>query len=155
MKRYNATNNKWLVGCFFVLAVTLVAGCAGQYGQLRHDPNVTGKFVQKQMHAGYNYYYTGREVLPYAIVGIKSDYTLDTKFWKPIERGTGAFERMVDRLYGSQHYPPRGAEIVDPRGAHVGLWYSVYAMTRIRFDPGNQVNVFSPYSPSRHSGLFY
>lgn len=135
------------------LSSAVFSGCGGTYGQLRPSREVTSTFLQEQMLPGYNYYYDGREAIPYAVVGLRDDYVLNSKFWTPVDQDTGQFGRLLDWLYGSDISDPRGAEILDPEGNQVGIWFSVYTYTRVEFGPEKQVNVFSPYTPSRHSIL--
>lgn len=155
MKRIGTIKKGWIKWSIIILAATIFSGCGGNYGRLRYSPEITNLFMQNQMLSGYNYYYTGRHAIPYAIVGIRSDYVLDLKFWSPIEKGTHQIDGLIDRLYGSDFDVSRGAEIIDPQGSPIGIWYSVYTMTRVQFGPDKQVNVFSPYSPSRHSRVIY
>lgn len=141
-----------LFGGIMVLAAVF-SGCVGggNYGRLRFSPDVTGVFLQKQMLPGYNYYYDGREAIPYAVVGLREDYALTSEFWTPIEPGSPKFGRLLDWLYGSDINSPRGAEILDPEGNPIGIWFSVYIYTRVQFGPEKQVNIFSPYRPASHS----
>jgi len=136
-----------------ILVAGIFSGCGGTYGRLRTSPEITQVFLQKQMLPGYNYYYDGRKAIPYAVVGLRDDYVMNSKFWTPIEKDSGQFGRLLDWLYGSDISSPRGAEILDPEGNQIGIWFSVYNNTRVEFGPDKQVNVFSPYSPTRHSNL--
>ncbi len=136
-----------------VITAAIFSGCGGTYGRLRPSPEITQVFLQKQMLPGYNYYYDGRKAIPYAVVGIRDDYVFTSKFWTPIEKDSGQFGRLLDWLYGSEMWDPRGAEILDPEGNPIGIWFSAYTYTRVEFGPEKQVNVFSPYIPSRHSIL--
>ncbi len=165
MKRARSIKTRWISPRWFnrgtiLLTVLIFAGCSGSFGWLRPSPEITGIFRQKQILSEYNYYYTGRAAIPYAVVGIRKDYVLDLKFWKPVkiqdgQKENGQLAGLIDRLYGSDFKAPRGAEIVDPDGNVMGIWFSVYTMTRIKFGPDKQVNVFSPYTPSRHSRINY
>lgn len=141
-----------LLGIIMLTAVVF-SGCGGAYGRLRASPEITQTFLHKQMLPGYNYYYDGRQAIPYAVVGIKDDYVFTSKFWTPIKQGSSQFDRLLDWLYGSDIWDPYGAEILDPEGNPVGIWFSAYTYTRIEFGPEKQVNVFSPYIPSRNSIL--
>ena len=136
-----------------IIAVTIFSGCNGTFGGLRRSPEITKVFQQQQMLPGYTYYYDGRASIPYAVVGVRDDYVLTSRFWTPVEKGTGQFERLLSFLYGSDVHPPLGAEIIDPEGNPMGIWFSVFISTRVQFGPENQVNVFSPYSPSRHANI--
>ena len=137
-----------------ILMPILTSACGGNYGYLQSSRDITGNFMQKQFNPEYTYYYTGRSAIPYAIVGIKKAYVLDSVFWTPIDNASGELSRLTERLYGSDFKKPYGAGIFDPTGKRAGIWYSVYASTRVQFGPDNRINVFSPYIPTRHSRVF-
>lgn len=151
MAQLDNTGKRLILLGIVSLAVVVLSGCAGgNYGGLRYSPDVTRMFHQKEMIPGYNYYYDGRESRPYAVVGLKDDYILDSQFWTPVNGGSSQLDRLLDWLYGSDISYPRGAEILDPEGNQIGVWFSVYTYTRIKFGPEKQVNIFSPYRPSDH-----
>ena len=148
MVKISNVGNKLLLFGIVTLAATFFSGCSGgSYGRLLYSPDVTRMFLQKETAPGYNYYYDGREAIPYAVVGLRGDYVLASEFWTPV-KSSGQFERLLDFLYGSDISNPRGAEILDPEGNQIGSWFSVYIYTRIKFGPDNQVNIFSPYTPT-------
>ncbi len=145
-------NSAYGLVAWLIVGVVL-QGCGGHYGRLQPSREITALFRQNQIDTHYNYYYTGRSAIPYAVVGIKKNYVMDETFWKPVN-GSSELGKLADRLYGSDRVRPYGAVIVDPQGTPMGIWYSVYSTTRVKFEPGNRVNVFSPYIPSRYP-IFY
>ena len=50
-----------------------------------------------QMDADMNYYFSGSEIYPNAIIGLKKKYVLDNDLWKPIKPDPQTFTRMVSR----------------------------------------------------------
>lgn len=144
MIRMDNIKNRLIIIGSLIIATTIFSGCNGTFGGLRRSSEITGMFLQQKMLPGYNYYYDGRAAIPYAVVGIRDDYVMNSKFWTPIEKDTGQFERLLSFLYGSDVRSPRGAEILDPEGNPMGIWFSVFISTRVQFGPENQVNVFSP-----------
>ncbi|MEA3230350.1 MAG: hypothetical protein U9Q05_01160 [Thermodesulfobacteriota bacterium] len=151
MVRRDNIKKRFIVYSILIMTVIIFSGCSGSYGKLRGSSEITQTFLQKQMLPGYNYYYDGRKAIPYAVVGIRDDYVMTSKFWTPIKKDSSQFGRLLDWLYGSEIWDPRGAEILDPEGNPIGIWFSAYTYTRIEFGPENQVNVFSPYVPTRNS----
>jgi hypothetical protein len=55
-------------------------------------------------------------------------------------------KRLVDAMTGHLGFTPAimGASITDPQGKQIGLWYSPYSNTAIRFEPENRVVVSLP-----------
>ncbi len=134
-------------GILLVLAIVFVGGCAGQYGRLQQDTEVTRMFVNNNVPENYHYYIDGRSEMPYAIVGILPDYQFISRFWTPVEPNTDDFARKVDFMWQPRgffhHTTGRGAYIQDPHGKKIGIWYSMYSSSPIKVYEGNKVEVFS------------
>ena len=133
-----------------IIAATIFSGCNGTFGGLRRSPEITKVFQQQQMLPGYNYYYDGRAAIPYAVVGRRDDYVLTSKFWTRL-KGHRSIRKAAQLSLRIRRSPSPWAEIIDPEGNPMGIWFSVFISTRVQFGPENQVDVFSPYSPSRHA----
>jgi hypothetical protein len=130
------------------LILSIVWGCAGQYGHLRQDNEVTRMFATNSVPENYHYYIDGRYDMPYAIVGIIPEYRFVSRFWEPVEPNTEDFARMVAFMWrprGLAHYTTgMGAYIHDPQGKKIGIWYSMHSSSTVKFREGNQVEVYSP-----------
>jgi hypothetical protein len=141
-----AHNPFWVVPLAVMLA--LFFGCAGGYGRLEKGPEVTAAFVEHRLPSDYRFYYTGRDNMPYAIVGIRDGYRFQSKFWKPIDPDSDAFKKMVRSPYGYQQSQVRGAFLIGPDGERVGMWYSAYDFASFRVTADRAVYVHSPYNPT-------
>ena len=131
-----------------LLLAGLLSGCMKNYGQVRLDPDITGMFVEGRVPADYHYYINGRDHMPYAIVGIKPDYTFAAKFWEPVTPNTEAFRKMARNAWTTADYnTPVGGYLLAPDGTQIGLWYSCYRWPTIKMADGNAVIVYSPYKP--------
>ena len=67
----------------FVLA--FLAGCSANYGRLEINSAVEQSFRNYDMLDQYQYYYSGRENKPSAIIGIDPTFQFSSEFWKAIE----------------------------------------------------------------------
>jgi hypothetical protein len=123
-------------------------GCAGGYGRMEKGPEVTAAFVEHRLPSDYRFYYIGRDNMPYAVIGIRNEYQLQSKFWKLIDPESDAFRKMVKTPYGYQENPARGALLVGPDGQQVGIWYSAYDFANFRVTDDKDVYVYDPYSPT-------
>jgi hypothetical protein len=48
----------------------------------------------------------------------------------------------------------RAADILDPAGRRIGVWFSFYHHTPVRIDPDSgMLEIFSPYDPNEDEGL--
>lgn len=126
----------------------LLLGCAGGYGRLEKGPEVTAAFVEHRLPSDHRFYYTGRDSMPYAIVGIRNEYRFESKFWRPIDPESEAFQKMVKTPYGYQQNQVRGAFLIGPDGERVGMWYSAYDFASFRVTEDRAVYVRSPYNPT-------
>jgi hypothetical protein len=76
---------------------------------------------------GYNYYYTGSDSYPKAVIGIRKEYQLESKFWKPVELTPERLKRWLEwrrsKLEETLSY--YGLDILAPDGGQVGIWYTM------------------------------
>ncbi len=140
-------------GVLFLMAGSLLAGCFGAYGDLRSDPSVTLQFKEVRVPDGYRYFYNGRKFMPYAVVGIDPDIRFNSRMWSPVDPKGEDFKRMLDFMYDQYRgTDPMGAEILDPQGKRVGIWYSTYRHTAVKIEKDGSLSVLSPYVPKRRGG---
>lgn len=131
------------------LPAVLLSGCAGQknYGSLRLGNDVAALFRNHEAVPGYTYYYNGRAERPDAIIGIDSAYTVEGRFWRPATPGG---ENPADWLRGVSGWKMgriggrTGAEILDPDGERVGVFYSKYDKLVTVFPGGDVIQVYAP-----------
>lgn len=131
-----------------IAALIIIPGCMADYGQLKGDPALTDMFQDMDALPDYNYYYNGRANVPYALVGIDPQYEFQDRVWHRIESRADVVKKVTnmrsfDRVWS------QGAEIVDPSGNRLGIWFSYYRHTTVKVGPGNKVAVYSPYVPNR------
>ncbi len=120
---------------------------------IKENHEVTRKYRSLTIEAGYNYYYSGPELSPDAIMGIDKALTVQSKFWHQIDLTTEQLEYWVkwgDRQSSDEGFSSRymgrymGAYILDPNGKVIGDWYSKKDWGIFEF-PGN--NVIIPHPP--------
>ncbi|MFA5181487.1 MAG: hypothetical protein WC405_09230 [Syntrophales bacterium] len=144
------TYRKRKVGLLMVLfVVLLLAGClGGRYGSILPDGQVSNDFDSFKIDPGMNYYYSGPDLFPNALIGLKKQYALDSDLWKPIEPTPKSFRDMIlhmqekAREYNEfQH----GFIMYDDKGQPIGIWYSILkARTFTQMGEGNKVRVYTP-----------
>lgn len=136
----------WLAATALLLAAM---GCAGNYGKVAPSREVTATFQAYEVLADHNYYYSGPDAEPFAVIGIHKNYTLASDFWKPVAL-------TPDRLRGWLNFPRfrvgndlniYGARLVGPAGEAIGVWYAVRdwrVMGTVRLEADNRVVVTTP-----------
>jgi hypothetical protein len=133
------------------VAVALTAGCAGltagRLGSLRLSSAAAQAFESATVLPDHNYFYSGPDMKPFAIIAIHEDYALETKRWKPVQVTPKLLKDWIDQLTGYLGYGLRtyGSEIVGPEGEYIGIWYSKKEnSTTVRLLEGNRVMVYPP-----------
>lgn len=89
---------------------------------------------------------TGPEARPTAILAIHRTYTLKPGLWRSVKMTPELLNRLVDAMTDQLGFTPAilGGVIADPEGKQVGVWYSLYSRTTIRFEPENVIVVSLP-----------
>lgn len=146
----NSTSHslRFSFGILLFLASTLVTGCFENYGRLKHNTDVTRAFINNQIEQDYKYYYYGRTNMPYAIVGIDRDYHMQSRVWREVDHDTEQFKKMILRVWDDVFLPfyLSGADITNPSGKKVGVWYSGIWYAAVRFEENNRI-VIMPDTP--------
>jgi hypothetical protein len=132
-----------------LLAVLLLSGClGGRYGNIYPDGQVSRDFDSFKIDPGVNYYYSGPDLYPNALIGLKKEYTLDSDLWKPFNPTPASFRDMIlhmqekAREYREFQY---GFIMYDDKGKPIGVWYSILkARTFTQMGEGNKVRVYTP-----------
>ena len=140
------------------LALVLIAGCAGTYGSLKRDIGVQQAFESNQVPKEYKYYYYGFDTRPYVIFGIEPKYEMNSKMWREATPDTDDFKEMVRWIWEDYGYYKFGADIMDPLGKKVGVFYSAISQTSVKFVNNNQIMVMpnTPFlwGPEANGGIY-
>ncbi|MDD5724204.1 MAG: hypothetical protein PHY29_10780 [Syntrophales bacterium] len=135
--------------CIIVCVFALLAstGCAGphvrNYGRIIPDGDVTGAFEEYQSDPDLNYYISGSDVYPNAIMGLNKAYTLDSTLWKKVEMTPQTLRELVTNMQMKvpiQH----GFALFDNRGNRIGVWYSILSATTSLWTKDNTVVILTP-----------
>jgi hypothetical protein len=112
----------------------ILGGCTNNYGRISRNADVTRAFEQGVAQDGYNYYYSGREGSPYALIGIDKQYQVPSKLWEPFVPSAEVLQRKATFIYHYQDERPYGADIFDQNGQKIGFWYSRVANVSAAID---------------------
>jgi hypothetical protein len=143
-----STKLYWVIILF---SVFLLAGCMGYYGRLIPNPDVERFFHGKTKLPDFNYYYSGRYNLPYAVIGLKKAYKLNDRVWIKLDDHSDIYHQ-IENLFSTpgNNYNKIGADILDSSGNKVGIWFSYYHHTVVKVYPDKRIDVFNPYNPNRN-----
>jgi hypothetical protein len=130
------------------LMTLFFTGCgSATFGRLQNSPEVTQVFKNSQILSGHQYYVSGFQRVPYAIIAIDSKYQLRSGRWQPIDMDSSTLKQIIYRMEVVYSLAPRGAWIVDHEGNRLGVWYSSQYQTKVDRDEKNQIVVVSPEPP--------
>lgn len=114
-----------LLGLSFLAALLLMlTACGSHYGNFSLSAEVTHAFETGTVEPDLNYYYAGRDTMPYAIMGIDRSYQVPSRYWIPFDPNPEQLKKMSGNIYGKDRQDPYGAHIRDTEGKVVGIWYS-------------------------------
>lgn len=126
--------------CVFLILASF--GCAGlhsgSYGKIVPNMDVTRTFEDHQVNTNFNYYISGSDVYPHAIIGIDKSYTLSSKLWKKREFTPETLKYLVENIKSKVlefYETPHGFDILDNEGKNIGNWYSILsARTTVKIE---------------------
>jgi hypothetical protein len=100
------------------------------YGRIVPDGRVMEAFNKFQVNPNYDYFYSGSEVYPSAIIGLDKAYALDSDLWKKVDMTPAKLREIVMSMKNkaaSVNFTAalHGFAILDDKGKQVGVWYSI------------------------------
>jgi hypothetical protein len=127
-------------GGYIALAVLvlMLAGCTNNYGHFTKSAEVDLAFRQGDRQSDYQYFYAGRDNMPYAIIGIDRSYTVPSRYWIPFDPESEMLMKMSGNMYGKDTYDPAGFHILDPDGNIIGVWFSSVNFFSVSVDQQNR-----------------
>jgi hypothetical protein len=144
--------------CFFMIALVSLLISIGAlralalfegYGSLVPSSEVTQAFDGYRINSDLNYYFSGAEAWPDAIIGVNKAYTLDSPLWRKIVATPEVFKNFVS---GMKSRPStmalHGYAILDDKGRQIGVWYSMFGVRGyIKMEGDKIVDIATPINP--------
>jgi hypothetical protein len=136
----------WLVVSLFALSI---GGCAGgKYGSILPDAQVTRDFDTFKIDPAMNYYYSGPDLFPNVLIGLKKQYELNSDLWKLFKPTPKTFRDMILHMQErarDHRLMQHGFIMYDDKVQPIGIWYSILKVrTMVRMGDGNSVIVYTP-----------
>ena len=147
---------RWTITLCIMCVLMLLpsAGCSGSlfknYGRIEPDGTVTNAFEKYQVNPKYNYYISGSEVYPNAIIGLDKAYALEPDLWKPVEMTPKKLRELVQYMHDkatsvSLGMALHGFAMLDDKGKQIGVWYSILeAKTSLKMKGDRTVIIITP-----------
>jgi len=147
---------KWTITFYIMCILTLLSSSVyasslfKNYGEIVPDGAVTNAFEKYQVNPKYNYYISGSEVYPNAIIGLDKAYTLEPDLWKPVEMTPKKLRELVQFMHDkvsnvSIGLALHGFVMRDDKGKQIGVWYSILeAKTSLKMKDDHTVIIITP-----------
>ena len=146
-------NRIYAISSVCILLLLCASGCAGLrvsgYGHIDPSGDVTRAFENYEVKPGLNYYVSGSDMYPGAIIGIDKRYVLATELWKKKEFTPETLKELVLNMKTKAMdlglIVVHGFNIVDEGGTDIGDWYSIlHATTSVKRIEDNQFIIPPP-----------
>jgi hypothetical protein len=148
-----STKRIYVISFVCVLMFLWTSGCVGLrmpgYGHIDPNRDVTQAFENYEVKPDLNYYISGRDIFPSAIIGIDKRYTLATQMWKKREFTTETLKSLVLNMQikamDLDFIFVYGFNMLDESGKDIGDWYSIHrATTSVKSIEDNQFSIPPP-----------
>ncbi|MBP8981384.1 MAG: hypothetical protein KBG09_09105 [Syntrophobacterales bacterium] len=137
-----------IVSAVFAVIVLHWRFSGGSYGRLHPNGEVTTAYESFQTTPRLNYYLSGPELYPHALMGIDRDWTLLSDLWKRIDFTSGRMKGLVRGMQTKARenlVRLQGYDIVDEHGMKIGDCFSLPGIhVVIRIKGGNRVEISTP-----------
>jgi hypothetical protein len=150
MKRLDKTVYRIIL----TLLIIVAQGCAGaglrtqDYGRFSPDRKTTQAFENYQINPEMNYYVSGSDVYPNALMGLDKHYVLDSSLWKRVNMTPEMMKEIVSNMkqkVSTIYQTLFGFVLLDPQGKQIGVWYSIMsATTSVKIKEESHVEVITP-----------
>jgi hypothetical protein len=136
--------------CIIVLmAVGLAVWISGgRYGELRPSQETTDAYTSFRVDPEKNYYSSGPDFHPNALMGLDKAWTLESDLWKERELTDAAMKKLVMDMQSNameQMAWLHGFDVVDDKGWKIGDWYSILGLNiTIKVTGEKRVTITTP-----------
>ena len=139
----------WIISCIaFISCAAVNDALTKNWGKIVPDNEVKNIFETYQVSSDSNYYISGSDVYPNAILGLNKAYTLDSTLWKKIELTEAMLQVIVTDMKSrvmSSGENQFGFAVLDNRGKQIGVWYSILSATApVHIKEDNKVIIYTP-----------
>lgn len=137
------------LGIIVIAFIVIVRWRTGaQYGQFIPSQYVTKAYESFSVDPNLNYYISGSDTYPNALIGINKTWTLESDLWKRMDLSSQSMKELVQNMQMKamdQGSALHGFDIIDNRGEKIGNWLSVMGLVMIAKITGEKrVVVYTP-----------
>jgi hypothetical protein len=134
------------VAAILVIAYWRFSG--GRYGKLRPSREATIAYESFRVDSNRNYYSSGSDLYPNAIMGMDKSRAVGPDLWKKQDLTVEGMKMLVESMSTKameQGASLHGFDILDEKGVKIGDWFSIPGLNiMIRTEGENRVVVSTP-----------
>jgi len=136
--------------CILVLTALALAVwiAGGRYGELRPSQEATDAYTSFRVDPEKNYYSSGPDFYPNALLGIDKSWALESDLWKKRELTAEGMRELVMSMQSrsmEQMVSLHGFDVVDDKGWKIGDWYSILGLNiTIKVTGEKRVSITTP-----------
>jgi hypothetical protein len=134
------------VAAILVIAYWRFSG--GRYGKLRPSREATVAYESFRVDSNRNYYSSGSDLYPNAIMGMDKSRAVGPDLWKKQDLTVKGMKMLVESMSTKameQGASLHGFDILDEKGVKIGDWFSIPGLNiMIRTEGENRVVVSTP-----------
>ena len=135
---------------FLLIALAILAAVfifsrfsRGRYGSLHLNPSVGAAFEAFLVDGEMQYYISGPDACPNAVMGLSRGWQLRESLWKEGVLTAGEMKALVMAM--ADRHPCHGFDILDHQGRKIGVWFSaIDTFTTITILDRGGVSVATP-----------
>jgi hypothetical protein len=129
--------------------VFFVSRLGENIGMLKPSDTVTASFESHRLEPDLDYWFSGPESHPIAIIGVAKKLRFDSsRHWMKVPPGGESLRRLIEGMQSKalqMNGTLRGCEMVDQRGERIGEWYSAVGVRAVIKRTGiDSVEVWPP-----------
>ncbi len=137
-----------VIALFIGFIVLFISRSGENHGMLRPSTDATAHYQSFRLAADQDYWFSGPESYPVAIIGVERRFRFDTAGrWMRVD-GEEAMKRLVTGMQSRALQMNRnlgGFEMVDQRGERIGDWYSAPGIQAVIKRTGiDSVEIYPP-----------
>ena len=116
----------------FIASIALIRWRAdARYGKIKPSRDVTTAYEYFSVHPELNYYISGSDTYPNAIIGIDKAWILESGLWRKKDLSSQDMKELVQNMRSKaleQNIMLHGFVIIDNQGRKIGDWFSIMGL---------------------------
>jgi hypothetical protein len=137
-----------ILAVIVALLLTVWRFSGGRYGNLRPSGEAAAAYEAFRVNPGLNYYLSGSDLYPNALMGVDNAWVLISDLWKKRDLSPEGMKELVQGMQAKAMESLAtlsGFDVLDDRGRIIGNWLSLPGLcVTVRITGENRVEISTP-----------